>query len=98
MATGLLTFVPTALSGQTGRPSGAQSGLPSKLSAPGSWASEMGERLLASEFAITSSPFENVPRTYVIFVPSGDHVQLMFPCGSSCEILVSAPGVGRSTT
>src|SRR3954463_662145 len=98
IATGCPAFVAIELSGQSGRPSGAQSGVPSHLFEVASCASGIGDRLVPSERAITSSPFEKVPRTYAMRVPSGDQVQLMFPCGSSCEIFVRGPGTGRLVT
>lgn len=72
--TGELKGVLTVAGWQTGVPSGAQSGLPSKFI--GLSSSVIGPRLLSSEFSISSAPFVNVPCTYAILVPSGDQVQL----------------------
>ena len=61
--TGVFAGVVMVLSGQSGRPSGAQSGLPSKASRAGSWASSISIGLVLSWRTITSLPVLNVPFT-----------------------------------
>src|SRR5215204_2357454 len=59
--TGVFTRVATVVSWHCGRPSGAQSGLPSKRFAVVS--RKMGLRLLLSDRSITRSPLVKVPST-----------------------------------
>src|SRR4051794_5587302 len=71
--TGVLIPVITDLSVHCGRPSGAQSGLPSKRPAV---LSRNIKPLVRSLFSMARSPAPNTPCTYAILVPSGDQVQL----------------------
>jgi hypothetical protein len=63
IVTGVFAVVVAALSGQTGRASGAQSGLPSKSFPPSSWARSIGIELVLSARSITSFPLPNTPVT-----------------------------------
>src|SRR5918996_5484133 len=74
ICTGALNAVVTVVSSQVGRPSGAQSGLPSQ---PFDSSRSIGTGpVLPSARFITRSPGPAKSSTYATCVPSGDHVQL----------------------
>ena len=72
--TGVFASVVTVVSGHSGRPSGAQSGLPSY--SPAVLDRLIGNGLDPSAFSMKTSPAPAKPSAYAIRVPSGDQVQL----------------------